>query len=253
MSMSSTESHCRFCEFGSHCVGALVDQHGQAPEGMAVAFGRRLLRKEQRLNWAGDRLENVYFVRDGALKTIRTDSAIDGQITGFVYAGEPVCTDATLDGVARADTVAVQAATLCSMPLRQFLSVCDRSPPILLAVRAQKKREIMRLEARLSTSGAAAEHRIAAFVLDFSARQPTRARQIGFTLPMAHRDIGNYLGLAPETISRALARMQKRNLLSIRGHVLSIKSLEGLRHLAAFPGNRWMKDADAESVAAESV
>jgi CRP/FNR family transcriptional regulator len=78
-----------------------------------------------------------------------------------------------------------------------------------------------------------ADERVASLMLSISTRNARRKLSATqFRLPMSRVDIGNYLGLTVETVSRVFSRMQKMDLLSVDNKEIEIKDIEGLREMA---------------------
>ena len=79
-----------------------------------------------------------------------------------------------------------------------------------------------------------ADERIASLILSISARNARRKLSAtAFRLPMSRVDIGNYLGLTVETVSRVFSRMQKMDLLSVDNKEIEILDLQGLKEMAS--------------------
>ena len=78
-----------------------------------------------------------------------------------------------------------------------------------------------------------AEERVATLLLSISSRNAKRnLSSLRFRLPMSRADIGNYLGLTVETVSRVFSRFQKQGLLEVDKKEIEIKDIDALQELA---------------------
>lgn len=225
-------NRCVFCPHRTHCPGARIDEAGHAGQIPRVDFGRRLLKRGRWLYRRGEALAQIYFVYNGALKTCASNGIAEPRITDFVMPGELVGLDALSGAQARHDAVAIEDSNLCSILLPALLPALDPSVPALRAVFAQVRTTLMRLEWRIGVQQLGAERRIAAFVLEFCiSRAASKPGRLEFSLPMSHSELGNYLGLAAETTSRAFSRLQRRGVLSSRSRLLTVHDVEELWRL----------------------
>lgn len=225
-------NQCIFCLHRTHCLGAQIDRAGRAGQIPDIHFRRRLLKRGQWLYRSGEKLAQISFVCNGALKTCAYNGATEARITDFVLPGESVGLDALFETQARHDAVAIEDSTLCSVPLPALLSALGPSPAVRGALFAHVGATLMRLEWRVGVQQLGAERRIAAFVLQFCvSRATSKSDRLEFRLPMSHGELGNYLGLAAETTSRAFSRLQRRGVLSSRSRLVTVHDVETLRRL----------------------
>ncbi len=193
---------------------------------------RSTLRRGQHLYWAGDTPAHVYLVHHGGLKTYRASHDCSEWISGFHFQGEVLGLDALIERPARCGAVALDTVMVCLVPVPALVEYLGRSE----AMRSQLLRsfgdEIARLEEHLSLDALSAEQRLATFILWAVEKFSDRSAQPTLSLPMSHKEIGNYLRLAPETVSRLLARLQDREWLAVRRRSLTVLNLKQLRRAA---------------------
>lgn len=186
------------------------------------------LRAGHMLYAQGDRVENIYCVQHGCLKSVTIDSEGEEQVHAFHVAGELV----GLDGLGALrqpeEAVAVNEAEVATLPLEGLYNA--------LACSAADNRSLLgRLGRALAQANArGGEHpvdaRVAAFLLDMRRRLAPEGTAI--TLPMPRRDIASNLRIAPETLSRSLRRLTARSMIRVSGRQLGIIRPDELTALA---------------------
>ncbi len=186
----------------------------------------------------GDPCTSVYFLRSGSAKAVVTESAGREIVTGF-YLPSDMVGGSSLGSERRADRMVVlERAGFCELPLAA-LEVLNRAGvdiyPRVLHKLAERMSQDRALLVRLSHDGA--DERVAGFLLLMHERLTALNRGSGtFTLPMSRYDIGSYLDLAPETVSRAIQRLGASDLISVSGRQIGIRDLAGLEAVALGPG-----------------
>lgn len=184
---------------------------------------RRPLKRGEHLFRMGDHFQNVFAVRSGSIKTYTATEDGHEQITGFHLPGELVGLDAISDVKHPCGAKALETTSLCEIPFDQLEELGNKIRGLQHHLYRIMSKEIIKDENMLMLLGKmSAEERLATFLLGIS----TRFKQRGFSptefyLSMSRNDIGNYLGLAVETVSRLFTRFQEEELLSVeRKHIL---------------------------------
>lgn len=177
-----------------------------------LAGGEHLLR-------AGDRFHNLFAVRSGCLKTFCVDAGGREHVVNFHFPGEIVGADAIYPGRHVGSIVALSTSVVCSLPFDALTRLSVTMPEIHQQLIRLISREIF--STAVIAGDFTAEERLAAFLVMIAARNPAEADSpASLELPMSRQDIANYLRLAPETVSRILARFQQAGLLTTdRRHV----------------------------------
>lgn len=223
---------CTACSTRTAC---LLHHFVPAPEA-APPVTARLLERGEPLFWAGDPAEALYLVRSGALKSYQL--ATDGaeQVLGFHLPGDPLGLEAFAGGSYPACAVALETASVCRVPATALGELSAQVPALAQALAASLSQAHERLAGLLELQRKPAEQRIATFLLEHAAAQRRQgcSPQV-LTLPMSRRDIGNYVGLALETVSRTLTRLQHRGLITVARGAVVLEDLNGLHRLAATP------------------
>lgn len=193
----------------------------------------RTLRRGQHLFRPADTRPYVYSICAGALKSYRSLHDGTENISGFHFTGDLLGLDALFGRPLRRGAVALNSATVFVTPVPMIIEHLGRCAVTRSDLLARFYKEIVELEEQLSLENLSAERRLATFVLWAVDKLAERAPQGPLCIPMSQKDIGNYLGLVPETVSRILARFQDRQWLSIEGHNLTVRNWQRLRDTAA--------------------
>lgn len=230
---------CHQCAAGELCLpGGLPEDEQIALE--RIVRRRRVLAKGQTLYRMGDALRAIYAVRRGSVKT--TLLAHDGrvQVTGFYLPGELIGVDAIDAGRFPCDAIALEATELCEIPWPELNRLAARIPGLNQQLVRLMSREILREEKLLMMLGHfGAEARLAACLLNLHARYGRLgAGGDRFTLPMSRQDLGDYLGLALETVSRFLTRLHEDGLLDVQGRDVRVLDPARLQAMVSQPNGR---------------
>jgi CRP/FNR family transcriptional regulator len=184
------------------------------------------------LYWPRDTRAYVYSIYRGSLKTYRPLHDCSERISGFHFPGELLGLDALFGLPARRGAVALDAATVMMIPVTTLIEHLGRCETTRLELLGHFNDETARLEEHPSLAHFTAEERLAAFVLWVVDKLSPETASPTMSLPMSQKDIGNYLGLVPETVSRLFARFEERRWLSMRRRALTVRDLDQLRHAA---------------------
>lgn len=169
----------------------------------------------------GDGFLHLYVVRSGCVKSYVYNEDGEEHVLGFHLPGELVGTDAISRGVHQCSAVALDTGMVCRLPFAELTGMTRRIPGL--------QQQLFRLMSRdLETSqwlsaSHSVDERMAAFLLGFGNRLRTRGfSATSFVLPMKRHEIASYLRLAPETVSRCLARFSSRGLIRIQRKQIEI-------------------------------
>lgn len=195
---------------------------------------RRPLRRGEYLFRAGDPLRAVYAVRSGSVKTFTCSSAGDDHVTGFHLPGELIGLDAIGAGVHPCSARALETSSVCEVAYEGLEDLSMKIRGLQRQLLRLMSREIHHDEKMMALlAQTAAEERLAALLLDMSGRFRERGFSARiFRLSMSRNEIGSYLGLAVETVSRLFTRLQAEGLLSVQHRHVKIHDMERLHRLA---------------------
>jgi CRP/FNR family transcriptional regulator len=197
--------------------------------------GRRKLSRGEHLFSAGDRFESLYAIRLGFLKSLVTSSDGREQVTGFHMAGELVGMDGISAQSHSSNVVALEDTEVCVLPYARLDEMAAMVPLLSMHLHKVMSREIVREHGVMLLLGSMhAEERLAAFLLNMSQRFEARGySRTEFVLRMTRAEIGSFLGLKLETVSRLFSRFAQEKLIAVDAKRVSILSPEGLRALVA--------------------
>lgn len=218
---------CRQCSMHGVC-DTLAPEEGVNP---FVRRGR--LGSGQILFQAGEVFHGVYAVTAGAVKTYATLDK-DQQVVDFHFPGDTVGLDAVDSGVYTYTARALTETLVCRVDLSQAETLGERYPAFqneMIRVLGEQLRHEQSLSILLRKQSA--EQRIATFLLSLAgASMWTQARGVDLQLPMARKDIANYLGIAVETLCRLFKRMQDDGLIESDGRLVRLVNVAALSELA---------------------
>jgi CRP/FNR family transcriptional regulator len=182
---------------------------------------------------AGDQSHALFVVRSGALKSYCTTEDGDEQALGFTLQGELVGLDGMGDDAYESNSVALETTSVCEFPYDDLADLCHTLHGLNHQLMRLASKEItVDQRMQLLLGKRTAEEKLAALLLSLSTRcKPRGLSATSFNLPMSRQDIGNYLGLAIETVSRLFARFQEEGLLKVNRREVTITDLPRLKEM----------------------
>jgi CRP/FNR family transcriptional regulator len=207
---------CSSCCLKGVCLPCNLDNGDLTRFGEIAAAKRRVARGAS-LYHNGDRFESLYAVRSGAFKTVGVSREGTEKITGFHLPGELLGLEAINGGRHGYNAIALEDSEVCIIPFAQLEQMALTLPALQHQLLRLVSGDISRDHGLMLLLGSmTAEQRVAAFLLSL-ARRHQRLGYAGdrFLLRMTREEIGNYLGLTLETVSRLLSRFQREGLISV--------------------------------------
>ena len=196
---------------------------------------RRVLARGEVLFRNGAALQSLYAVHTGFMKTSVPHPDGGEQVTGFHMPGDLLGLDALGDGRHLCDAVALEGSEVCEIPPQILERLSHTIPSLQQHFHRILSREIVRdHHMMLLLANLRAEERLAVFLLKLSRRYAARGYSpTEFVLCMTRADIGSYLGLTVETVSRALSQMRAGRLIEVSTRHIRIIGMERLKSAAA--------------------
>lgn len=193
------------------------------------------LQKGEYLYRAHDPFHAVFAIRSGAVKAVSLSNNGEEQVTGFYLPGEVVGMDGIAENRYTNSVIALETASICEIPFVRMEELSLKIPSLQRHFFQLMSREITQDQQIITLlSKNSAEQRIASLLLSISSRNSRRHLSANeFSLPMSRTDIGNFLGLTIETVSRVFSRLQKHGILAVNRKEISINDLDALRQLSA--------------------
>jgi len=195
---------------------------------------RKTIKRGDFLYRTGDQFRSIYAIRGGSVKT--SILADDGrvQVTGFHVAGNVLGLDSIVTSQYNCEATALEATGVCEVPFSRFEELSKKIPDLqykMLKIMSQEilnNRELMMLLGKMN-----GEERLATYLLSMSRNLEKRGLpSVQFNMSMSRGDIGNYLGMAEETISRIFTRFQDEGLITLQRRHVTINDLDRLGAIA---------------------
>lgn len=196
-----------------------------------AASGKRRVRMGEFLYRSGNPFHSIFVVRAGMFKTILLDSEGREQVTGFQMTGEVLGLDGIEKEICQSNAVALEDGEVWEVPFSRLEALCRQEPGMQRMFHRLMSREIQRDYLMMLLLGSmSAEERLAAFLVNLSQRLTARGYSATrFILRMSRREIGSYLGLTLETVSRVFSRMQREGLIRAELKAVELADIERLR------------------------
>ncbi len=225
---------CVDCRMSALCL-PLALHSGEINKLDEIIQRNRPCQKDDHIYYAGTPFKSVYAVRSGCIKTYTVNSKGQEQVTGFYLPGEIFGMDGIGGNQYTNYAVALETAAICEIPFSRFEDLSESIPALkrhFLQLMGQEITNEQQLIGLLAKSSA--EERLAALLLSFSTRNASRKLSgTHIRLPMSRADIGNYLGLTVETVSRVFSRFQKQGILTVDKKEIAIIDMDGLHAIAS--------------------
>jgi len=193
----------------------------------------RPIQAGEHLYRSGDKFKSVYAVRSGSIKTYLVDDEGVEQVTGFFLPGEVLGFDGVGTDCHGCNVVALETSSVCEIPFDRLEDLTRTIPTLqhhffqLMGKQIESDHQMM-----MTLSKKNAEGRIATLLLSLSRRFGRRnLSPNAMRLPMSRMDIGNFLGLTIETVSRTFSRLHKDGVIDVDGREVVIKDHERLNEL----------------------
>jgi CRP/FNR family transcriptional regulator len=223
LSVDALKARCSTCSMHQLCLPMGLDSVDM--DRLDQIIGRR--RKVPRggnLFRIGDPFTNLYAIRLGHFKTYQLNADGQEQITGFQMAGELLGMDAISTDRHHCSAEALEDSEVCEIPFGRLEQLFADMPTLLRHFHRMMSQEITREQSVMLLLGnMPATQRFAAFIVNLASRYETRGYSSSqFQLRMSREEIGNYLGLTIESISRLLSKFKKEGLIRVSNREIEL-------------------------------
>ncbi|MEO8676206.1 MAG: fumarate/nitrate reduction transcriptional regulator Fnr [Casimicrobiaceae bacterium] len=234
VALRDVKAQCVNCSVRELCLPVGFDRAG-LQQIDALVTDRVHLKKGDLLYRAGDTFAALHAVRVGSCKTTVLGEKGQEQVAGYHMMGDIVGMDGI--GVHRhgGQAVALEDSEVCVLPyerleeLARHVVLLHRNLHKVLSTEIAREQNVM-----LMLGSMRADERLAAFLLDLSQRYRDRGYSATeFVLRLTREDIGSYLGLQLETVSRVLSRFQAAGMIQVQGRAVKLLDLPALRNLVS--------------------
>lgn len=224
--------NCSHCLLGHICVPKGLNRH-DASLLAGLVKERIRIPKNEPLFRAGDSVKAIYSVRSGSLKSVIENASGQTQITGFFLPGEFIGLDGMWDRIQHTNAIALEDTEVCVIYFDEMEKLSQQIPELQKQFYRLLSREIDRVyNMTLSLAALTSEQRVATFLITMSQRLSNLGySEHEFFLRMTRSDIGNYLGLTLETVSRLMSRLAKENIITVDKKLVRINDIDTLKRI----------------------
>jgi len=220
------DDNCRACDTRNGCLALqLVD------DDVPISDNRHIYHRGEHVFYEGDTADTIYVVRSGSVKTYLITEDGEEQVFGFYMAGDVLGLEGIGERGRQLSAQALETTSLCKLPAIQF-AASNHGHGLLELVSEQMARNYNLV---LLLAKKDADARIASLLCDLSQRFERHGYAAdSFNLSMSRIDIGSYLGLAIETVSRTFRRLQEAGVLNVERRKIEIKDESKLQAIAGY-------------------
>ena len=226
------KASCSDCNLKGLCLPIAMDI-GDIDRVDKIIQRSRPLHAGDHLYRSGDACRSIYAVRSGSIKTYLVDEDGIEQVTGFYLPGEVLGFDGIGTEKHVCNMLALETSSVCEIPFERLEELSLQIPTLqhhmfqLMSKQIENDHQMM-----LTLSKKNAEGRIATLLLSLSRRYARRNLSASaMRLPMSRMDMGNFLGLTIETVSRTLSRLHKEDVIGVDGREIVLKNHQRLDEL----------------------
>ena len=194
---------------------------------------RRKVKRGDVLFHNGEKFANLFAIRTGFFKTCIASEDGRYQVTGFQMAGEVIGLDGIVNDTHTCDAVALEDSDVCVMPFDRIEELSREVNSLQHHVHKIMSREIVREHGVILFLGSMrAEERLAAFLLNLVQRLHARGfSQSELILRMSREEIGSYLGMKIETVSRTFSKFVEENIVEVKQRHVRILNTNALKEI----------------------
>jgi CRP/FNR family transcriptional regulator len=195
-----------------------------------VVVARHKVQRGEVLLRGGDNFNSVYAIRSGFFKSVIANEDGREQVTGFHMAGDHLGMDGLASGRQEFETVALEDGDVCVIPFTHLEALAREMPTVQRHIHKLLSREIVRESKVMLVLGSTrAEERIANFLLNLSLRLHARGQSKSeLLLRMKREEIGSFLCLKLETVSRTLSKFVLDGILAVSQRQIQILNMDAL-------------------------
>lgn len=202
-----------------------------------VVFQHVQFKAGQRIFTIGQPFDALYLVNSGFLKTVLIDEAGNEQVLGFPMKGDVLGVDGIHLKQYMSEAVALSSCDVVVIPFKVFSSLGRKYPELELSLYGVLSRELTREQSMASALGSlSAEARVGRFLVALSERFSVMGYSgKEFNLRMTRQEIGSYLGMTLETVSRTMSAFDRIGYIAIEGRSVTLKDIQALKTLRRLP------------------
>ncbi|NJD07279.1 MAG: fumarate/nitrate reduction transcriptional regulator Fnr [Methylococcaceae bacterium] len=224
---------CHNCSLSELCIPRGLNQCDI--DRISQIVGRKkTLQKGDYLYRKGDRFRGILAIKAGTAKIVTMDQSGNEYMTAYLLPGELLGFDALADDRHTCSAMALETLSYCELPAEQLDALCRDVPNLLRELFRHAGNTLAAETSQIVLAKRPAEERVAGFLINLSDRLARRGfSPLDFRLSLTRQEIGNFLGLALETVSRILKSFEDGGLIEVNYKQIRIQNLDGLRRLCA--------------------
>jgi|PersoiStandDraft_1058852.scaffolds.fasta_scaffold18896_2 CRP/FNR family transcriptional regulator len=224
---------CSTCNLRELCLPCCGLTRSEMDVADRLVFNRSRVRRGESLYRTGDRFTSLYAVRNGFFKSTALLENGRNQVTGFSMTGEVLGMDGIGPERHTCNTIALEDSDVCAIPFARLQELAHEIPSLQRQFHKMMSREIVREHGVMLLLGSMnAEERLAMFLLNLSQRFAARGYSPSeFNLRMTREEIGSYLGLKLETVSRTLSKFQEEGMIGVQQKFIRVLNSAGLERV----------------------
>ena len=232
MNKESIKVACSNCNLRELCLPLGLNAQELVRVDELVAT-RRIVKRGTSLFHNGEKFTSLYAIRSGFFKTSVTTEDGRDQVTGFQMAGEIIGLDGIVNDLHTCDAIALEDAEVCVMPFERIEEISREVTALQHHVHKVMSREIVREHGVMLLLGSMrAEERLAAFLLNLVQRLQARGfSKSELILRMTREEIGSYLGMKLETVSRTFSKFSEDGVVEVKQRQINIRDAEALKRI----------------------
>ena len=222
--------NCNNCNLDDICIPRGLDEP-DIKELSSLVQSKRIFSKGEFIYRQGDDFKGIFAIQSGTAKLVIYDISGKEHILNILLSGELFGFDGINDKHT-CSAIALNTISFCTLPKDQIQLVCQKIPNFFREIFRHSGEKLNSSQERLILNKHSAKIRLASFLIDLSERLKNRGFSASdFSLPLSREEIGNYLGLTIETVSRLFKQFQTKNLIKVHQKQVNIIDLEGLKNI----------------------
>jgi len=226
------DNTCAQCSSRTRCLPYSLDE--QQVGRLDKIIGKRcLVRRNELLIRVGEPFHCLHIIHGGQFKTFQNNAHGKQSILGFHMSGEILGMNAISTGFHEGNAMALEDSEVCKVPFLQLLVLCAELPLLQQHFHRILSEEINRGQRIMRFLGTSADTRFAIFLIDLSTRFAARGYSRNeFKVLMSREEIGNYLGLSMESVSRLMSKFRRKGWITTEGRNVSIRNYAEINAVA---------------------
>lgn len=232
ISLHELKAHCSACSLREICLPFGLDRD-DIIQLDAVISSRRRVRRSEPVYRVGEPFEAIYAIRLGSFKSVILAEDGREQVSGYHMPGDLIGMDGIGAERHACEAVALEDSEVCVLPFHRLEELARSMAALQHNLHLLMSREIARDHQMMLVLGSMrAEERLAAFLLNLSRRYHRRGySSTEFVLRMTREEIGSYLGLKLETVSRLFSKFQEEGLIKVQQKAIKLIDIPALKTL----------------------